>query len=114
VFLKILCGKIWRLKNKLGVVTPSVVQGLYKSAIGAFKNSNGTITNDSSIKTELLQSVFTNKFTLDNGTIPSTRDRKAYSKLDSITFTSSLVLRAVKRLKIKTKGGPDGIPPIYF
>jgi len=31
-----------------------------------------------------------------------------------ITFTSSLVLHAIKRLKIKTKGLPDGIPRIFL
>jgi len=78
----------------------------YKSAIGGLKNSNGTITNNSSIKADLLQSVFSNEFTLDNGTVPSTSDLKVDSELGSITFTSSLVLRVIKRLKIKTEGGP--------
>jgi len=53
-----------------------------KSAIGALQNSNETITNDSSIQAELLQSVFTNKFTLDIGNILSTNDLKVDSKLE--------------------------------
>lgn len=86
----------------------------FKSAIGALKDNNGTITNDPLIKAELLQSVFTNKFTLDNGTIPITSAFKVDSKLSNITFSSMLVQRVIKRLKIKTKGGPDGIPPIFL
>jgi hypothetical protein len=86
----------------------------FKSAIGALKNSNGSITNDSSTKAELLQSVFINKFTVDNGIIPPSSASKTHSKLNNITFSSLLVHRVIKRLKIKTKGGPDGIPPIFL
>ena len=73
-----------------------------KPAIGALRRSNGAITNDSAIKAELLQSVFTDKFTLDNGTIPPSSASKARSELSNITFSSLLVHRAIKRLKIKT------------
>jgi len=86
----------------------------FKSAIGALKDNNGNITNDPSIKAELLQNVFTNKFTLDNGTTPTTSAFKVDSKLSNITFSPTLVQRVIKRLKIKTKGGPDGIPPIFL
>ena len=86
----------------------------FKSSIGALNNSNGTITNDSSTKAELLQNVFSNKFTSDNGTIPPTTTFKAESQLNSITFSPLLVQRIIKKLKIKTKGGPDGIPPIFL
>jgi len=86
----------------------------YKSAIGALKDDNGNITNDPSVKAELLQNVFTNKFTLDNGTTPTTSAFKVESKLSNITFSPTLVQRVITRLKIKTKGGPDGIPPIFL
>jgi hypothetical protein len=35
-------------------------------------------------------------------------------KLSYIHFSPTLVRRAIKKLKHKTKGGPDGIPPSFF
>jgi hypothetical protein len=86
----------------------------FKSSIGALKNSNGTITNDPTTKAELLQNVFSNEFTCNNGNIPPSNTFKVESHLNNITFSPLLVQRIIKKLKIKTKGGPDGIPPIFL
>jgi len=85
----------------------------FKSAIGALKIVTALLLTIQQLKLKYC-SVFTKKFTFDSGTIPSTSDLKVDNELGSITFTSLLVLRAIKRLKIKTKGQPDGIPPIFL
>ena len=35
-------------------------------------------------------------------------------KLNDIIFTPVLIERVLKKLKVKTKGGPDGVPPIFL
>jgi hypothetical protein len=40
--------------------------------------------------------------------------KKVSSQFNRVYFLPSLVRRTIKRLKTKTKGGPDGIPPIFF
>jgi hypothetical protein len=86
----------------------------FKSAIGALKNTNGNIINDPLLKAELLHNAFSNKFIHDNGIIPPSDAPTNDSKLNNIVFSPLLVQRVIKRLKIKTKGGPDGIPPIFL
>ena len=86
----------------------------FKSAVGALVNNSGTITNDPSAKAELLQQVFTSNFTHDNDIMPTSNSSADVGKISSITFSPLLVRRAIKRLKLKTKGGTDGIPPIFI
>jgi hypothetical protein len=84
-----------------------------KSTIGVLKNSDGILSSKASEKAELLQDVFCNGFTRDNGNILPC---SAYTNnnLCDINFNPLLVERALRKLKVKTKGGPDGIPPIFL
>jgi hypothetical protein len=36
------------------------------------------------------------------------------SEPSRVYFTPSLVRRAIKKLKLKTKGGPDEMPPMFL
>jgi hypothetical protein len=70
---------------------------------------------DSLGKASLLQHTFCNNFTVDNGILPTiTSITRPSNRLSRIYFTPALVRRSIKRLKHKTKGGPDGIPPSFF
>ena len=40
--------------------------------------------------------------------------KNATDKLNEIIFTPVLIERVIKKIKVKTKGGPDGIPPIFL
>ena len=85
----------------------------FKSSVGPLQDENGAITSDPECKAMLLQRTFVNYYTADNGRLP-TSVNKVSSQLSRVYFSSALVRRAIRRLKSKTKGGPDGIPPIFF
>ena len=73
-----------------------------KSSIGPLRTTDGSLTTDPVLKTELLQSVFSSAFTVDNGTLPpsSNSDNNANNanKLSNILFTPTLVKRVIRRL----------------
>ena len=86
-----------------------------KSSIGPLYSSDGSLTTDSLAKASILQDTFVQSFTLDNGRLPRTSDfKRPPGNLSHIVFSSSLVRRAIKKLKTKTAAGPDGIPPSFF
>jgi hypothetical protein len=86
-----------------------------RSAIGPLGDDKGALVADSLGKASLLQHTFCNNFTVDNGILPNiTSITRPSNRLSCIHFTPALVRRSVKRLKHKTKGGPDGIPPSFF
>ena len=86
-----------------------------RSAAGPLCDREGILVTDSLGRASILQQTFTSNFTTDNGILPQvTYIRKSSNILSRIYFTSALVRRAIKRLKLKTKGGPDGIPPSFF
>lgn len=84
-----------------------------KSTIGPIQDSTGYFTTDPKRKAEILQRAFQNNYTTDNGNLPS-MEKRTSSELCRAYFTPSLVRRVIKKLNIKTKGGPDEIPPIFF
>ena len=54
-------------------------------------------------------------YTIDNGLIPSfSLPLNHGCKMSSVHFSVSLVKRAIARLKINSKGSPDGLPPLLF
>ena len=85
----------------------------FKSAVGPLQDVNGSITVDAERKANLLQRAFVNCYTADNGCLPNSV-KKVSSQLSRVYLYYTLVRRAIKRLKVKTKGGPDGIPPTFF
>jgi hypothetical protein len=85
----------------------------FKSAVGPLQEENGSITIDAERKANLLQPAFVNCYTADNGCLP-TSVKKLSSQLSRVYFSSTSLCRAIKRLKVKTKAGPDGIPRTFF
>jgi hypothetical protein len=61
------------------------------------------VLNDPDHKVNLLQRAFVNYYIADNGCLP-TAATKVSSQLSRVYFSPSLVRRAIKRLKVKTKG----------
>lgn len=72
------------------------------------------MSSDPIEKATILQQVFTNNYSIDNGILPTASNLTTTAKLEYIHFTPSLVRRAIKKLSCRTKGGPDGIPPSFF
>jgi hypothetical protein len=61
------------------------------------------------------QTNFVRNLTVDDGHLPCGDNfKQPPGKLSRILFTPSLVRRAIKKLKVKTAGGPDAIPPAFF
>ena len=99
-------GKFYRYANK---------KFSSKSPVGPLFNSDGSLTADPKEKALILQQAFTQNFTVDNGHLPCASNfGQSSCKLSRILFTGSLIRRAIKKLKVKTSGGPDGIPPSFF
>ena len=87
-----------------------------RSSIGPLidETTNTTVT-DPTHRAELLNSTFKNYFTLDNNIIPPLAPFSTSSQnLSNIYFNPFSVERAIKNLKIKSAGGPDGIPPVFL
>jgi hypothetical protein len=58
---------------------------------------------------------FVKNYTVYNGLLPSLDyGSKPTSNLARIHFTPGLVRRSIKKLLHKTKGGPDGIPILFY
>jgi hypothetical protein len=80
--------------------------------------SDGSYTGDSAEKAELLQEAFAKDFTLDNGLLPlcdcSKTPEMPNCKITHVYFSSTMVRRAIKKLRLRTKGDPDDIPPSFF
>jgi hypothetical protein len=86
-----------------------------RSTVGALSDNNGGLITDSFGKASILQQTFANNFTTDNGILPKVTNRmQSSNSLSHIYFAPALIRRAIKRLKHKTKGGPDCIPPTFF
>jgi hypothetical protein len=86
-----------------------------KSSIGQLLRNDGSFTGDPTGKAELLQRVFVQNYTTDNGVLPCLDSIvRPKSNLSHICFTPASVRRAIKKLRLKTKGGPDTIPPSFF
>jgi hypothetical protein len=86
-----------------------------KSTIGPLYNNDGVLTTDPNEKASILQHAFVRNFTVDDGRLPCGNNfNQPPSKLCRVLFTPSLVRRAIKKLKVNTTGGPDGIPSTFF
>ena len=89
-----------------------------RSTIGALSDSSGNLITSSTAKSHILNSTFSNNFTPDNNVIPSCPANfpahQSWQNLSNIVFNSSMVERAIKQMKIKSKGGPDELPPIFL
>jgi hypothetical protein len=58
---------------------------------------------------------FVRNVTVDDDLLPCGNNfKQPPGKLCRVSFVPSLVLRAIKKLKVKRTGGLDGIPPTFF
>ena len=88
-----------------------------KSSIGLLRTDTGELTNEWRVKAELLQRTFSSFNVVDNGIVPQLPNcltPRCSAALDSVIFSPALVSRAIKRMKAKAKGGPDGVPPLFL
>jgi hypothetical protein len=89
-----------------------------KSSISPLLRSEGSYPGDPSEKAELLQEAFTKNYTFDNGVLPmwdySIMPTTPNCKLTHVFCSATMVRRAVKKRRLRTNGGPDGIPSSFF
>jgi len=66
-------------------------------------------------RAEVLNDFFASMCTKDDKTTPSLATRVPNeTRLDSVTFSPSVVLSAIKKLKANLASGHDGFPPLLF
>ena len=83
-----------------------------KGKLGQLETENGTLTNDSLVKAEVLNSYFASVFeTEDPGALPEFIDRDFDEVLSHIEITETLVEKTIDRLKPSKSQGPDNIHP---
>ena len=87
-----------------------------KSGVGPLRVGVGdSLTNDNSVKVELLNDHFNSVFSVDNHVIPNVERRvPTHVGFNNIVFNPMFTFRAIKKLKINSAGGPDGIKPVFL
>ena len=87
--------------------------------VGPLQQADGSIVVDAGIKARLLAQSFNSLFTHDDGFSPPINNLPGASApgapgLSNVVFTPILVRRVINKLKAKSAGGPDGIPPLFL
>jgi len=86
-----------------------------RSVIGPIRSPDGSLTSDSASKADIFQDSFSRCYTIDNNITPVIDPaRLTNTRFTSVLFGPSLVNKAIKKLRPKAKGGPDGIPPEFI
>ena len=86
-----------------------------RSGIGVLKNPDGSLVTNDTDKAEVLNNYFASVCTTDDGCLPNfDRVVPEDTLLSEVTFTPTLVKRAIKKMKNNTSSGPDGLPPALF
>ena len=86
-----------------------------KSGIGAIKDASGKLISDPFTRANYFYDFFGSVFTVDNGIMPPIKQRSPDNvSISNIKFTNSGVLKILKRLNVKSAGGPDLLPPILL
>jgi len=98
-------GRFFRYANKKFSV---------KSSVGPLKQATGTITTNPVVKAELLQSVFSSKFTTDNNITPPITPVPGTGKMSHVVFSPQLIKRVIRKMRTNAKAGPDAIPPKFY
>lgn len=114
----------YHVKRENNIINSGNINKFYRYAnrrfrsngsVGPLKSPDGSTVIDPTLKAELLQTVFSSMFVQDNGVIPpNSIQYNTTSTLNSIRFTSLSIHKIIKKLKNKSKGGPDGVPPIFI
>ena len=83
-----------------------------KGKLGQLEIEDGTLTNDSQVKAEVLNTYFASVFvTKDQGALPEFDDRNFDEILSYTDITDNLVAKPIDRLKPSKSQGPDNIHP---
>jgi hypothetical protein len=83
-----------------------------RSGIGDLKDESGTTHSDDISKADILNDFFCSVFTKENtDAIPELEIKHTGPKLASITITTDIVTKHVKKLNSNKSTGPDGFHP---
>jgi len=86
-----------------------------KHNVGPLRLPEGSITVDPAVKATLLSQYLDSVYTVDNGDLPTTSTKATINPaLSSITFNSTIVFKTLKKLNVRSAGGPDHVPPIFL
>ena len=81
-----------------------------KGKLGQLETENGTITNDSRKKAEVLNTYFASVFEIEGqGALPEFQDRDFDETLTYIEISENLVAKSIDRMKPSKSQGPDDI-----
>ena len=99
-------GKFFKMANK---------KFSTKSGIGVIRKPDGSVTNDDSVKSVLLNDYFGSLFSIDNNVLPPL-DFTPNDNIEcnNIVFNPSLILNVLKNLRPDSSKGPDDIEPIFL
>ena len=83
-----------------------------KGKLGQLETENGTITNDSRKKAEVLNTYFASVFEIEGQrALPEFQDREFDETLTYIEISENVVAKSIDRLKPSKSQGPDDIHP---
>ena len=86
-----------------------------KTGIGVLKSDTGTQVTDPADQADMLNSYFSTTFVDDDGVLPAFPARTAKENfLAYIAFSSQAVSNKLNKLREKSAGGPDGLPPVFL
>lgn len=80
-----------------------------KHNTGSSRLSNGSITNDPSLKADVLSQYSDSVYNVDNDDFPNTG-----SDLSSISFNATIISRCLDQLIVRAVGGPDNDSPVFL
>ena len=82
------------------------------SKLGQLETEDGTLTNDSRKKAEVLNTYFASVFEIEGqGALPEFQDRDFDETLTYVEITENLVAKTIDRLKPPKSQGPDETHP---
>jgi len=86
-----------------------------KQNVGPLRLQVGNTTVDPAVKATLLSQYFYSVYTVDNDYLPTTSTKATIDPaLSSVTFNSTTVFKTLKKLNVRSAGGPDHMPPIFL
>jgi len=84
-----------------------------KTSIGVLKDSTGSYVYRDDMKAELLNDYFTSVFSSDNNNTPDI-NRRCSTEISDIVFTPNAVEQKLRKLKVTSSVGPDGLQALLL
>lgn len=83
-----------------------------RSRLGDLKSTDGTLTSDDKAKAELLNEYFVSVFTKEDTTeVPDLPHKQQTPNNQDVQFSTEVIERKLKKLKVTKSAGPDGFHP---